>query len=496
MGLLDKRAAGVLMHISSLPGDFGIGAMGKEAYKFIDKLKAAGQRYWQILPVCPTGFGDSPYQSFSTFAGNPYFIDPQLLCKEGYLKKEDYAEISWGEREDRVDFGRLYVKRNELFNKLFKSFGEKIPSDFVSFCRKNAHWLDDFALFMAVKDAHNGAAFYEWDEDIAKRKPEAVVWWSAKCRERIEYYKMLQYFFFKQWNALKTYANQKGIYIIGDVPIYVARDGADVWSNPAQFKLDEDFCPIEVAGCPPDAFSQDGQLWGNPIYNWDYMKEDGYKWWTARLRAAFSIYDVVRIDHFRGFAGYYCIPYGSKTAKEGVWREGPRMQLFDAVKKELGDVPIIAEDLGFLTEDVYKLLSDSGFPGMKVLQFAFSPDCESAYLPKNHIPNSIVYTGTHDNDTLLGYLETTSERELENAVKVMGIKRKKQIPKAMMKAAMQSVCNTAVLTMQDLIGLGSEARMNTPAKESGNWQWRATKKQLSNKNFRLLKKYTKKFSRI
>ncbi|MEE1279614.1 MAG: 4-alpha-glucanotransferase [Oscillospiraceae bacterium] len=495
MELLKNRAAGVLMHISSLPGRFGIGTMGHEAYKFVDRLKAAGQSFWQILPVCPTGFGDSPYQSFSSFAGNPYFIDLDLLCKEGYLKKSDYKDISWGARQDRVDYGTLYIERNKLFLKLWENFSRNIPADFVKFCNKNSFWLDDFALFMAVKDAHSGAAFETWENDIRCRKEEAILLWREKCSERIEYYKMLQYFFFRQWSKLKKYANKKGISIIGDVPIYVARDGADVWSQPQQFKLDENYVPIEVAGCPPDAFSEEGQLWGNPIYDWDYMKNDGYSWYIARLKAAFSIYDVVRIDHFRGFAGYYCIPFGAENAKNGVWREGPAMELFNAAQKELGSVPIIAEDLGYLTEDVYRLLSDSGFPGMKVLQFAFDLSEQSAYLPKNHIPNCVVYTGTHDNDTLLGYVENTSEAELDFAMRTLCIKDKKDIPKAMMRSALSSCASTAILTMQDLIGLSSEARMNTPAVSSGNWQWRALKNDLSSKNFRFLKKYTKKYNR-
>lgn len=483
------------MHISSLPGKFGIGTMGREAYRFVDKLKGAGQSYWQILPVCPTGFGDSPYQSFSSFAGNPYFIDFDLLCKEGYLKKSDYKGISWGACQDRVDYGTLYIERNRLFLKLWENFKCKIPADFVEFCRKNAFWLDDFALFMAVKDAHSGASLDVWEDDIRCRKEEAVCRYREKCGERIEYYKMLQYFFFRQWKALKAYANKNGIAIIGDLPIYVSRDGADVWSQPQQFKLDENYLPIEVAGCPPDAFSEEGQLWGNPIYDWDYMKKDGYSFYIARLKAAFSLYDVVRIDHFRGFAGYYCIPFGAENAKNGVWREGPAMELFNAAQKEFGIVPIIAEDLGYLTEDVYRLLSQCGFPGMKVLQFAFDESGESAYLPKNHIPNCVVYTGTHDNDTLLGYVENTSDAELKRAMKVLGITDKEDIPNAMMRSALSSPANTVILTMQDLIGLSSDARMNTPATDNGNWQWRALKKELNNKNFKFLKKYTKRYGR-
>ena len=405
------------MHISSLPSDFGIGTLGKSAYEFVDFLKSAGQTYWQILPIHPTGYGASPYQSFSSFAGNPFFIDLETVCNWGFLKKEDYENIDFGSDPSKVDYEKLEKGREEVFRTLFGNFKENIPQDFVRFCAASAHWLDDFSLFMAVKDANSGAPFYLWEEGIRRREKGAVALWSQKCSERVLYYKMLQYFFFKQWTALKKYANQKGIYIIGDMPIYVSGDSADVWANPKQFKLDKDFLPIEVAGCPPDAFSEDGQLWGNPVYDWRYMRLDGYKFWMRRLRAGFCNYDVLRIDHFRGFESYYCIPYGSQNAKNGVWRKGPDMHFFKAVKKALKNPPIIAEDLGFLTDAVYKMLKNSGYPGMKVLQFAFDSREESDYLPHRYTQNSVVYTGTHDNDTILGWLDSANPEEVKIAKK-------------------------------------------------------------------------------
>ncbi len=491
----NKRGSGVLMHISSLPGKFDIGTFGKEAYRFVRLLKWAGQKYWQILPLCPTGFGDSPYQGFSTFAGNPYFIDLDILIEEGYLKKEDLKGYFQNASPQKVDYGRVYTQRREIFQKVQGYFKNNIPADFEAFCLKNAFWLDNYALFMAVKDSLGGRELTLWDEDIKTRLPEAVERYTQKNIDRIQYYKMQQYFFFKQWNALKEYANKNGILIIGDLPIYVSADSADVYSCPEQFELCENLIPKCVAGCPPDAFSEEGQLWGNPIYNWEYMKNDGYSWWIQRLKAAFELYDVVRIDHFRGFAGYYTIAYGAQNAKEGHWNEGPKMGLFDAVRDSLGALPIIAEDLGLLTQDVYKLLEDSTFPGMKVLQFAFDPSGESLYLPKNHIKNCVVYTGTHDNDTLVGYTQNARAEEISFAMKTLNVKNKKELPGAMMKAALCSIADTAILCMQDLIGKGSEARMNTPALSGGNWQWRAVKGEICKRNFRFIKRYTKKTDR-
>ncbi len=495
MNSLKQRAAGVLMHISSLPGSTGIGTMGKSAYDFVDYLKSAGQTYWQMLPVCPTSYGDSPYQSFSTFAGNPYFIDLDLLNRDGYLNKQDYENINWGTDDTRVDYGLLYVERHRLFERLYNKFKCNIPEDFESFCSENAFWLEDYALFMAVKDSYGGVAFDEWDEDIRCRREGALHEWSNRCAEKTGYYKMLQYFFFKQWYALKKYANENGIKIIGDLPIYVSGDSADVWSNPGQFCLDEQFKPIEVAGCPPDAFTADGQLWGNPVYNWGYMKDTNYHWWITRLKESLKIYDVIRIDHFRGFDSYYCINYGDTNAKNGFWRIGPGIEFWNSVKEQLGDLPIIAEDLGYLTDSVRKLLSDSGFPGMKVLQFAFDSREASDYLPHKYTQNSVVYTGTHDNDTMLGWTESAGEADVSCAMKYVQAEDKKSLVKQMMIWALASVSNTCILTMQDLIGLGSEARMNTPSTVGSNWQWRVRKEQISEESAEFLRYHTKLYGR-
>lgn len=485
----------MLMHISSLPGDTGIGTLGDNAYKFVDYLKSAKQTYWQILPVCPTGFGDSPYQSFSTFAGNPYFIDLPTLTREGYLKREDYECIDWGSDAARVDYGLLYIKRHRLFEKLFQNFKKSPPPDFDSFCSQNAFWLDDYSLFMAVKDAHGGTAFNTWEDDIRKHEDSAVRRLAEEHAQRCTYYKMLQYFFFKQWHALKAYANKNGIKIIGDLPIYVSSDSADVWSDPRQFCLDGDLQPIVVAGCPPDSFSSDGQLWGNPVYNWNYMRENNYDWWISRLKMSLSIYDIVRIDHFRGFESYYCIPSNEKTAKNGEWKKGPGMDFWNSVKESLGDLPIIAEDLGFLTDGVIELLNDSGFPGMKVLQFAFDAHGQSSYLPHKYIQNSVVYTGTHDNDTINGWVETTAEEDVNFAVKYLRAGDKSNIAKEMMISALAGVSNTCILTMQDLIGLGSSARMNVPSTVGENWCWRATDEQITSETFEFLSYYTELYSR-
>ncbi len=495
MNSLKQRAAGVLMHISSLPGNTGIGTMGQAAYDFADYLEAAGQTYWQLLPVCPTSYGDSPYQSFSTFAGNPYFIDLDLLNKDGYLDKQDYESINWGADETRVDYGVLYIERSRLFEKLYSRFKCSIPDDFEAFCKENAFWLEDYALFMAVKDSYGGIAFDKWDEDIRCRREAAMNESRERCAERINYYKMLQYFFFKQWYALKAYVNAKGIKIIGDLPIYVSGDSADVWSNPKQFYMDEDFKPIEVAGCPPDAFTADGQLWGNPVYDWGYMKETNYLWWITRLKTSLKIYDIIRIDHFRGFDSYYCIKNGETNAKNGFWRVGPGIEFWNSVRNHLGELPIIAEDLGYLTDSVRKLLSDSGFPGMKVLQFAFDSREESDYLPYKYTHNSVVYTGTHDNDTILGWTDSANEEDVLSAMMYVQAPDKNSLVKQMMIWALASVSNTCILTMQDLIGLGSEARMNTPSTVGSNWQWRAKKEQISETTAEFLRYQTKLYGR-
>lgn len=489
MSLLDKRASGVLMHISSLPGKTGIGTLGKYAYKFVDFLKNTNQTYWQILPIGPTSYGDSPYQSFSTFAGNPYFIDFELLEKEKLLKTSDYENIDWSDSDTQVDYGKIYIKRNEVFQIIYKNFIKNKPVDFAEFCKNNSFWLEDYSLFMALKDAHDGKSFNSWENEIRLRNPQALKLNYAKYADRVEYYKMLQYYFFKQYMALKSYANENGIKIIGDIPIYVAADSADVWSNPAQFKLDENSNPLEVAGCPPDAFSADGQLWGNPVYNWEYMKNDNYSWWKKRLEMSLKIYDVLRIDHFRGFDSYYCIPFGSENAINGQWRQGPGAAFFEEIKRTYGDLPIIAEDLGFLTDSVKKMLADVGFPGMKILQFAFDSREENSYLPESYTKNSVVYTGTHDNSTILGWMKSCQTNDLDFAKEYLHAENS-NLPDKMMKAAMESVSNTCILTMQDLMGLDAWARMNEPSTLGKNWKWRANNDFINTEICHYLKELT------
>ncbi len=469
-----KRASGILLPLFSLPGGAGIGGMGRQAYQFIDFLKAAGQTYWQVLPLCPTGFGDSPYQSPSTFAGNPYFIDLEQLAEQGFLTPEEYSALPWGADPSKVDYGLLYRGRRQVFERLFARFTAAIPGDFASFCAESAEWLEDYALFMAIKDALGGIALSQWPPELRRREASALAEWAERCGDGVLYHKMLQYFFYKQWFALKSYANSQGVQIIGDLPIYVSADSADVWAAPQQFHLNEDLCPIEVAGCPPDGFTADGQLWGNPLYDWEALRQTDFDWWKRRMALSLRIYDIVRIDHFRGFDSYYCIPYGAENAKNGVWRKGPGMELFQSLQESLGDLPIIAEDLGFLTESVRALLAESGFPGMKILQFAFSGEAGNEYLPHRYRPNSVCYTGTHDNDTLHGWLAHTTPRERQRALTYLQEERTEDLPRKMVLAALASVCDTCILPLQDLLGLGSEARINIPSTLGQNWQWRST----------------------
>lgn len=490
------RTSGVLMPISSLPSEYGIGTMGKEAKRFVDFLVKGGQRYWQILPICPTSYGDSPYQSFSSFAGNPYFIDLELLCEEGLLHKEECDAITWCEREDSVDYPTLYENRYGLLKKAYQRFCGNIPEEFLEFCEKQALWLEDYALFMALKDANAGASWLTWDDNLKMRDAKAIEKAKVSYAEDIRFYRMLQYLFFKQWKELKDYANAHNIFIIGDVPIYVALDSADVWSNPKQFYLDKKLKPVAVAGCPPDAFSEDGQLWGNPLFRWDVMKKDGYTWWVNRIGGMARLYDIVRIDHFRGFDSYYAIPYGNDTAREGKWMKGPGMDLFRTLEKELGKVDIIVEDLGFLTPSVHKLLEDTGFPGMKVIQFAFDSREGSDYLPHNYPKHCVVYTGTHDNDTSVGWMETAPGASVKFAKDYLNLTKKEGYHWGMMRAAWSSVADMAIVPMQDLLGLGSEARMNTPSTLGGNWKWRATPEQMNDKLAKKLWKYMQMYGRV
>ena len=490
------RTSGVLMPISSLPSPYGIGTMGKQAKKFVDFLDKAGQKYWQILPICPTSYGDSPYQSFSSFAGNPYFIDLEYLCKDKLLTKKECGSFDWGGSEKYIDYGIMYISRYKLLKKAYARFVKNIPDDYEQFCKTEAEWLDEYALFMALKDANDGVAWFEWDEDLKKRKPEAIDAAKKEYADDIKFYKMLQYLFFKQWRQLKAYANSKNIEIIGDVPIYVAGDSADVWANPKQFYLDEDLNPIEVAGCPPDAFSADGQLWGNPLFRWDVMKKDGYTWWTKRISAMADLYDIIRIDHFRGFDSYYAIPAEDDTAKNGEWKEGPGMDLFKVLEKKLGKLPIIVEDLGFLTPSVIKLLKDSGFPGMKVVQFAFDSREDSDYLPHNYPKNCVVYTGTHDNDTVMGWMKTAPKSAVKFAKEYLNLTKEEGYNWGMMRAAWSSVADMAIVPMQDILGLGSEARINTPSTIGENWKWRATADQIDNSIAKKLRKCMKMYARL
>ena len=468
------RRSGILMPISSLPSPYGIGTMGSEARKFADFLAEAGQACWQILPVCPTSYGDSPYQSFSSYAGNPYFIDLDDLAEEGLLDEDDYVDLDWGGDPASVDYGLLHKQRYPVLRVACGRVMDERAEEFQAFCEAEAEWLDEYALFMALKDKHEGISWFEWPEDERLRKPEALAAAREELAGEIGFWKAVQYLFFHQWDLLKKYVNEKGISIIGDLPIYVAGDSADVWSNPDQFQLDKDGHPIEVAGCPPDGFSADGQLWGNPLFAWEKMKEDGYAWWLKRIAAQFKIYDILRIDHFRGFDEYYAIPYGDATARNGRWRPGPGIAFFRKVNEVLGEKEIIAEDLGFLTDAVKQLLEDTGYPGMKVLEFAFdSRDTGSDYLPHCYPRRCVVYPGTHDNDTIQGWMATAPEKDVEFAKEYLRLTEEEGWHWGMMRSAWASPADLAVMQFQDVLGLGSEARMNTPSTVGANWKWRA-----------------------
>lgn len=474
------RTSGILMPISSLPSPYGIGTMGAAARSFVDFLVKAGQAYWQILPVCPTSYGDSPYQSFSTFAGNPYFIDLDDLAKQGLLLPEEYASIDWECTPDCINYGVMYEKRYAVLRCAAKRLLAKPGADYRRFVKENDFWLPDYALFMALKDAHNGVCWLEWEEPLRRREPAALAAARQQYADDVAFWQAVQFMFYSQWQALKHYANQQEIRIIGDLPIYVALDSVDVWSCPQEFQLDENLLPTEVAGCPPDGFSATGQLWGNPLFDWDSMAKTGYAWWVRRIKHMCSIYDVVRIDHFRGFAGYYAIPYGEATAQNGRWREGPGYALFAAIKKKLGSPRIIAEDLGFLTEDVTALLKQCGYPGMKVLEFAFDPREPSNYLPHNYTENCICYTGTHDNETLMQFCENLSPESDAYAREYLGIGPDDDLPDAIIDAGMQSKANLFVAQLQDYLRLGAEARMNEPGTlKPQNWRWRLVPGQLT-----------------
>ena len=467
------RSSGILMHITSLPGPYGVGTMGKAAYAFVDFLKKAGQTRWQILPLAPTGYGDSPYQSCSTFAGNHYLIDLDTLVDQGLLQTEELTAIAWNQSEDRVDYGMLYNNRLKVLRLAYSRFAGS--DGFDSFCRENSMWLPDFALFMALKDSTGGKPWYQWADGLKHRDPEAV--WQARqeLKDEIRFYSFVQYLFFSQWKALTDYAHKNDIKIIGDVPIYVPLDSVEVWSSPELFQLDETLTPTAVAGCPPDAFSEDGQLWGNPLYRWEDHAADGYGWWLRRLGAAGKLYDVVRIDHFRGFEAYWAVPYGEPTAKNGKWVKGPDMDFIKAIKNGLPGIEMIAEDLGYLTQEVLDLRDGSGYPGMKVLEFAFDSREPSDYLPHTYTANTVCYTGTHDNMTMRQWFETAEPEAVTYATDYMRLSKEEGLVWGVIRTAMASVSDMCIVQLQDYLNLGGEARMNFPGTQtSANWTWRVS----------------------
>ena len=495
-----ERTAGILMPISSLPGKYGIGCFNLKAYEFVDFLRDAGQTYWQILPIHPTSYGDSPYQSFSTFAGNPYFIDLEALIAEGVLSNDECDSVFFGDEEDDINYAALYEGRKILLTMAYERSRISENPEYQKFTADNGWWLEDYALFMALKDFFNGQCWYEWPEDIRLRYDYALDHYRRELYFDIEYQKYLQFKFFQQYGWLKNYANSQGVKIIGDIPIYVAMDSADTWSHPELFQLDERNMPTAVAGCPPDGFSATGQLWGNPLYRWDYHRETGYDWWLTRLWYVYQLYDVTRIDHFRGFDEYYSIPYGHQTAEFGHWEKGPGIELFRRAEEVLGWHEVIAEDLGFVTDSVRQLVRDSGFPGMKVLQFAFdSRDTGSArdYLPHNYTENAVVYTGTHDNDTTIGWFEAISDDDWNLAREYLCdfYTPDEEMDQPFVALAMQSIARMCIIPMQDYLGLGTEARMNTPSTIGCNWRWRMTDDQFTQELCRDILARTRRYGR-
>lgn len=466
------RQNGILMHISSLPSAYGIGKLGDGAYAFVDFLADSGVQVWQILPLTPTSYGDSPYQSFSVHAGNPYFIDFERLEKAGLLLRSDYANINWGNDPRRVDYARIYNYCFHVLRAAFARFDQQ-NEDYCKFLEQQRSWLEDYALFMALKDAHNGKPWYLWEKELARREVQTIRLAKKTYADDIAFYCVIQYWFYRQWETLKAYCNSKGISIIGDIPIYAAHDSADVWAHPELFQLDEKRVPKAVAGCPPDEFSKTGQLWGNPLYNWDYHRKTGFSWWIDRLAHATTLYDIVRIDHFRGFESYYAVPYGKTTAEIGIWQPGPGMELFEAAEKKLGKLSVIAEDLGFVTPQVRKLLKDTGFPGMKVLQFAFDSDAKNEHLPQNFkTTHCVAYTGTHDNMTLRGWTQDAPTNSIAFAKRYLHCRNTADLSTEILRATWSSVAELAVAQMQDFLDVGAEGRMNTPSTIGQNWQYR------------------------
>lgn len=489
------RKSGILMHLTSLPNAYGIGTMGKTAYDFVDCLHQAGQSYWQVLPVSPTGYGDSPYQAFSAFAGNHYLIDLDMLIQEGLLTSGEVDALYWGNEESRVDYGSLYENRSKILRQAYSRFRES--EEYVRFVSQNADWLDDYSLFMALKEKNKGRDWQQWSIGLLMRLPGILEDARQELKEEIGFQSFLQFVFFKQWSALRAYAHKKGIQIIGDIPIYVPLDSADVWANPGLFQLDGNRRPKLVAGCPPDSFNGDGQLWGNPLYDWEEMERTGYQWWIRRFRAAKKMYDVIRLDHFRGFESYWAIPAKDKTAVNGSWVKGPGMDFIGAVQKALPDMEFIAEDLGFVTPEVRALQENSGYPSMKVLQFAFDTREEGDYFPHSYPVNSVCYSGTHDNPTTKQWFDDASPEDIAEAKAYLGLSEEEGLVWGMIRGCMASVSRLCIIQMQDYLELGSQARMNCPGILSGNnWVWRAKPGFFTPELAEKIRTITKRFGRL
>ena len=494
-----ERSSGILFHPTSLPGKYGIGTLGKEAYAFIDFLKKSRQKLWQIFPLGPTGYGDSPYQSFSSFAGNPYLIDFDLLIEAHLLSEEDLRDVFFGDNEEYIDYGAIYNQKYPLLRRAYENFkssdNHEMRENLEHFKRENASWLNDYSLYISLKNHFNGLPWNEWAHDIKNREHEAMEHYKNELADDVEYHNFIQFLFFKQWGDVKRYANENGIKIIGDIPIFVAADSSDAWANPEIFLFDEERKPVKVAGVPPDYFSATGQLWGNPLYNWQKLKETNYSWWVERVRANLSTCDIIRIDHFRGFEAYWAVPYGDDTAINGQWEPGPGIDLFNAIKSQLGELPIIAEDLGLMTQGVIDLREATGFPGMKILGFAFDSGEENDYLPHTYTKNCVVYTGTHDNDTLIGWFQKAKEEDRQFARDYLNSRSDDKIHWDAIRGAWSSVANMAISPVQDFLGLGSEARINTPGVAAGNWQWRLKHGVLTDELADRIAKLTKVYSR-
>jgi 4-alpha-glucanotransferase len=504
------RTSGILLHPTSLPSRYGVGDLGEAAYRFVDFLAAAGQHLWQVLPLGPTGYADSPYQCFSAFAGNPLLVNPERLVGDGLLSTADLADVP-DFPADSVDYGRAIDLKYRLLRRAFSNFkgGARagLRDEFESFTAGAAEWLDDYALYRAMKEARGGAPWYEWEPEAIRREPQSIDSARHAQAEQVEAQKFYQFLFFRQWAALRAYCHEKDVRIVGDIPIFVAHDSSDVWAQPHLFKLDpETGRPHVVAGVPPDYFSKTGQLWGNPIYNWGLMVEDNFRWWVARVRSMLSLVDVIRIDHFRGFAAYWEVPGGDQTAERGRWVFAPGRELFHAIKHELGTLPIIAEDLGFITPDVIELRDEFDFPGMRILQFGFSTDTTNKDLPHNYVRNAVVYTGTHDNDTAVGWFNSdpTASTSVRSAAQVEREKQfclnylqsdGREIHWDFVRAVMASAADTALIPLQDVLGLGSDARMNTPATMSGNWAWRFPASALTDEHAARLRHYAELYGR-